>query len=222
MVRMRGFLIKVIRPALQVIIVITIVAVFLYAQRTYKTEQLFFLRLTEIYGILAVIYLYITLIISPFYAIFSDYPFATLLRLAKRPIGQGAFVFALIHATIGFFKQLAGFKGVFFLSGSDLISFFAGLGALLILTILGITSADWAVRLLGGKEWKLLHRFTYVAGVLVVLHMFLFGSHFDNLSLWPSKVALVAVCYLLLLEALRIIKWLKLKRLKKEKEPTKV
>lgn len=212
---MHGFLLKIIRPVIQIITLATIVLIYLYTQRTYKNPQVIFVHLTQFYGIAAVIYLYITLIISPFYAIFSDYPFSNLLRVAKRPVGQGAFIFALLHAAIGLFKQLNGFRGILFLSGSDLVAVIAGVGALLILALLGVTSFDWAIRLLGGKEWKFLHRLVYVAAFFIVVHVFLFGTHFNDGSLWTTKVSFVLVGYLLLLEVLRTIKWIKMKQKKK-------
>ncbi len=53
----------------------------------------------------------------------------------------------------------------------------AGMGALLMLIPLAVTSTAGMVRRLGGAAWRRLHRLVYLAGVLVVLHF-----------LWLAKV----------------------------------
>jgi sulfoxide reductase heme-binding subunit YedZ len=46
----------------------------------------------------------------------------------------------------------------------------AGLGALLLLTPLALTSTAGMVKRLGGRAWRRLHRLVYVAAILAVLH----------------------------------------------------
>jgi sulfoxide reductase heme-binding subunit YedZ len=46
----------------------------------------------------------------------------------------------------------------------------AGLAAWLLLLPLAATSFNWAIRKLGGKRWKRLHKLVYVAAVLGVVH----------------------------------------------------
>jgi len=46
----------------------------------------------------------------------------------------------------------------------------AGLAAWLLLLPLAATSFNWAIRKLGGKRWKRLHKLVYVAAVLGVIH----------------------------------------------------
>lgn len=216
---MTRLLAKIIRPFMQLMIVAMVIGTFLYLFYLYEDTHLFYIRLTEAYGIIGIIYLYFSLIISPFYAVFSDYPFISLVRLARRPIGQGAFIFGFLHGTIALFKLLGGIEGLFFITGKDLYAILAGICALFLLTVLGITSFDWAIRLLGGKQWKSLHQATYVVGVLVVIHVFLTGSHFRNTSGHVSKIAIVAIGYLVFLEFLRIVKWWKMKQLKQQALP---
>ena len=52
-----------------------------------------------------------------------------------------------------------------------------GFGALLLLTPLAATSTTWAIRKLGGANWRRLHRLVYAAALLGVLHY-----------LWLAKV----------------------------------
>ena len=83
-----------------------------------------------------------------------------------------------------------------------------GLAAVLITLPLLITSADWAVRALGGSAWKVLHYSAYTIFWLVVLHTayFLFihyTEHFHrtpppdlNWFQWPFVILTIAVATL--------------------------
>ncbi len=51
------------------------------------------------------------------------------------------------------------------------IAFWAGLAAFVIVAVLGLTSRDGAMRRLGSRRWKRLHRLSYVAAGFVVLHV---------------------------------------------------
>ena len=62
-----------------------------------------------------------------------------------------------------------------------------GAAALVILLVLAATSTDGAVRRLG-RNWRRLHRLTYVAGVLVVVH---YAWTFKELRTTPTVVAAV-------------------------------
>lgn len=69
----------------------------------------------------------------------------------------------------------------------------AGLAALLILIPLAITSTKgWQRRL--GRTWKRLHRFAYLAGVLVVLHyVWLVKADVREPLLWGGALAVLLV-----------------------------
>lgn len=95
----------------------------------------------------------------------------------RRMIGVGALAWALAH---------------FLLFGIDLMFDVAkvmeevvkrpylvvGFAALLILAVLGATSLDAAMRRLGGKRWRNLHRLAYLAALLGVVH-FLMQAKFN-------------------------------------------
>ena len=69
----------------------------------------------------------------------------------------------------------------------------AGLAALLILIPLAITSTKgWQRRL--GKTWKRLHRFAYLAGVLVILHyVWLVKADVREPLLWGGALAVLLI-----------------------------
>lgn len=89
----------------------------------------------------------------------------------RRPLGLTAFLYASTH-----FFLFIGIDYAFnprLLSEAILEKPYAlvGLAAFLILTVLAITSFRWWMKNLG-KVWKRIHRFVYLAGVLVVIHYF--------------------------------------------------
>lgn len=90
----------------------------------------------------------------------------------KRPLGLQSFYYAtlhmLIYAVIDFGLNLK------FLWQSFLNNWYlwAGVPAFLILLVLAVTSLK-SLKVKLGKKWKPLHRFVYLAGVLVVIHYLL-------------------------------------------------
>jgi sulfoxide reductase heme-binding subunit YedZ len=88
----------------------------------------------------------------------------------RRLIGLFAFFYAVIHFTIFLVFDLE-------LSFGDLTHevmkrpyITVGFSALVILSMLAITSPQVMVRKLGGKRWQALHRLIYLAAALGVLH----------------------------------------------------
>ena len=87
----------------------------------------------------------------------------------RRALGLYAFLYAAIHFAIfigldyGFDLRLVG------LELAEKRYILVGAAALLILLLLAVTSTKgWQRRL--GKAWKTLHRWVYLAGVLVIYH----------------------------------------------------
>ena len=75
-----------------------------------------------------------------------------------------------------------------------------GAAALVILLVLGATSTDGAVRRLG-RNWRRLHRLTYVAGILVAVH---YAWSFKELRTLPLAIAaLLAVLLVLRVPVIR-------------------
>lgn len=88
----------------------------------------------------------------------------------RRMIGLFAFTYAVLH--------LLSYVGVdqFFdwgLIAAEIVKrryILVGMATLLILSALAATSTDSAIRRLGGRNWRRLHRLVYAAGALAVLH----------------------------------------------------
>lgn len=167
------------------------------------------IKLEQIYAFLALVYLYITLLIGPFCYTFRSFPLHELLIKARRALGVSAFYFSLLHSLLAFFGQLRGFSGLGFLSNTYFVAVSIGFFSLVILVLLTITSFDYAVAKMKFKNWKLLQRFVYLAGILILIHAVLLGTHFSDLSGITAQITFIALSFLLLLEAPRFDSLLK-------------
>lgn len=160
-------------------------------------------QLTRAYALTAVSFLYLALLVTPFTKAFPGLHLTPQLIHARRALGVSAFLFAALHAFFAFTKELGGFGGLPYLRTDYLAAVAAGAVAVTILLLLALTSFDGMVRRLG-PSWKKLHRFVYLAGVLVLFHALSIGTNFADLRTPASRLALLAVFGLFILEALRL------------------
>ncbi len=120
-------------------------------------------------GLTALVFLVASLACSPLRELF-DWPWAVGLR---RMLGLFAFFYAMLHfATYAALDQRLNLPAIF----ADVTKrpfIIAGFSAFVILVPLAATSTAAAVRRLGFRNWKRLHRLVYLAGALAVLHFFL-------------------------------------------------
>jgi len=88
----------------------------------------------------------------------------------RRMLGLFAFFYASVHfLTYAGLDQVLDLKAIW----ADVTQrqfIFVGFAALLLLIPLAVTSTDAMVRRLGFNRWKLLHRLSYVAASLAVIH----------------------------------------------------
>lgn len=161
------------------------------------------IRIAQVFALTSVAYLYLALFISPFYHSFSNFKFKSQIIKARRGLGVSAFYFGLLHGSFEFFLQLGGFEGLGFLSDKFLLAISLSFTALVILSFMAATSFDFMIRKLGYVRWKMLHRFVYLAGILILIHALMLGTHFANLSDTIPTIFFFAFALLLLLEAQR-------------------
>jgi methionine sulfoxide reductase heme-binding subunit len=121
--------------------------------------------ITQRTGKLALIFLTLSLACTPLNTLFGLRQALTV----RRALGLYAFLFAVLHFII--FSGLDyGFNGSFILQDTLQKPYvWVGAATLLILSAMALTSFRWWMKKLG-KNWKLLHRLVYLAGLLVVLH----------------------------------------------------
>ena len=124
-------------------------------------------------GFVACLLLATVLTFTPLRVLFPKWGVAQALNRHRRLVGVSAFAYALLHFTVQVYYQYDGtYDGTVTQLGKELRKPFqlTGLVALTILFVLTVTSANAAVRALGGKAWKNIHRFAYVAAALVAYH----------------------------------------------------
>ncbi|MCB0213268.1 MAG: ferric reductase-like transmembrane domain-containing protein [Anaerolineae bacterium] len=108
--------------------------------------------------------LVLSLSCTPLYILFN---WRQVLSL-KKATGLYAFMYATLHFL--FFAAERGWLAMF-----NEFNFVMGLISVLIMLPLALTSTEWAMKRMS-KNWKLLHRAAYAAGVFAVLHVALLGE----------------------------------------------
>lgn len=162
----------------------------------------------QTYSFLALIYLYLSLLPSPLYSVFPTFPFRGLFIKARRSIGVSAFIFAGLHGYFSFMNVIGGLPGLKLLDQVYAMEMSLGSFSFSILILMASTSFDKAVALLGPTRWKNLHRFVYLAGILIIFHVYLIGPHFVNRFSSQSIIFFTALVILFSLEAIRLKKYL--------------
>lgn len=126
----------------------------------------FFLRTT---GVLTLIFLLITLLVTPLRKYFA---WNNLIKF-RRMLGLFAFFYGFLHLiTYSIFDKSLGISAI----AEDIWQrpFIAvGMFAFFLLIPLAVTSTNSMVKRLGGKNWSRLHKLTYVAAVLGVIHFWM-------------------------------------------------
>lgn len=146
------------------------------------------------YGLVACLTLVAVLTFTPLRVVFPKSTLALALNRHRRLVGVTAFFYALLHVAFHFNYE-AGFDSF----GRNIVKPFilSGVVAFVILLLLAATSPAAAVRALGGRRWKALHRLVYVAAALVAYHQAAASKVFPPQVLWIFVP-------LILLEAMRV------------------
>ena len=121
------------------------------------------------WGFVACVLLAIVLTFSPLRVLFPRSGVAQALNRHRRLVGVSAFAYALLHF-VAHARHV--WDGDFETLGKEIQKPFqlTGLIALVILLVLTITSLHAAVRWLGARAWKNLHRLAYIAAALAAWH----------------------------------------------------
>lgn len=163
------------------------------------------IRIEQSFGFISFLLLYIAVLASPFTKVFPKLELNNYYLHARRAIGVLSFYYAFLHVYITFFSQLNGFAGLSYFDARYNTALLAGCITLGILAIMTMTSLDWAVRVMHFKNWKLLHRLVYIAGIALLVHVVIIGPHYAHVSLL-GIFTYACLAFLLLLEILRIRK----------------
>lgn len=139
-------------------------------------------------GFVACVTLAVVLTFTPLRVLWPKWGVAQALNRHRRLVGVAAFVYAALHLA----THLV-YEGI--LDDSSLLPVIlraivkkpfqlTGLIAFTILLLLAITSPHAAIKWLGGKVWKNLHRLVYVAAGLVAYHQAAARKLFPMQVLW--------------------------------------
>lgn len=158
-----------------------------------STDQLFYIRAQEICGLICLLYWYIALIISPLGYVVGKQRMKRF-EFARRAIGVSAAYFALLHAGIAIWGQLGGISSFGLLPTLFVWSLIGGLIGILILVAMAATSFDKVISIMSYRKWKWLHRFVYGGFMVVVLHIWVIGTHVTYPFLqWTAFVLLITL-----------------------------
>lgn len=124
-------------------------------------------------GFTACILLATVLAFTPLRVLWPRWGVAQALNRHRRLVGVAAFAYALLHLTAHVIYETgldwSQLGHVFQVAATKPFQL-VGLIAFAILLALAVTSPNAAIKALGGKRWKMLHRLAYVAAALAAYH----------------------------------------------------
>jgi methionine sulfoxide reductase heme-binding subunit len=138
-------------------------------------------------GFVACVLLAVVLTFSPLRVLFPQWGVALALNRHRRLVGVSAFAYAALHLTTHLLYEGATDPSLLPTILRAVVNKpfqLTGLIAFTILLVLAATSSNAAVRWLGGKVWKNLHRLAYVAAALVAYHQAAARKIFPMQVLW--------------------------------------
>jgi sulfoxide reductase heme-binding subunit YedZ len=162
-----------------------------YTHRLGANPQEFATRAT---GLLALVFLLLSLAVTPFRKALGQ-PWLARLR---RMLGLFSFFYGTLHLlTYVWFSKAFQVEAILADIGKrPFITF--GMASFLILVPLAITSNNRVIRWVGGKRWNQLHRLAYVAGIGGVVHFYMLVKADTRLPLLFAGVLGILLGYRIL------------------------
>jgi methionine sulfoxide reductase heme-binding subunit len=160
-----------------------VVPLLLVPNPTAQTDPLKFILLHL--GFTASVLLAVVLTFTPLRVLFPKWSVAQALNRHRRLVGVSAFGYGIVHYSVHILYE-GGLEFLPITLKADVSKPFlvTGMIALTILLVLAITSLNAAIRWLGGKTWKNLHRLAYVAAALIAYHQSAAKKIFPVQVLW--------------------------------------
>jgi sulfoxide reductase heme-binding subunit YedZ len=176
----------------QILIHIGSILPFLFLAYDYLFDRFFRFNIQQIEyrtGRLAIIWLLLSLTSTPIFKILG---FGQAIKVRKT-LGRYSFFYALLHVFTYFVLDYAlNFRLILQTLGDTVYIIFGAL-SFTILLALAVTSNKKAMVFLK-KNWKRLHRFVYLAGIMAVIHWFLIvKADFRNPILAATALVLLLI-----------------------------
>ncbi|HXQ72089.1 MAG TPA: protein-methionine-sulfoxide reductase heme-binding subunit MsrQ [Pyrinomonadaceae bacterium] len=151
---------------------------------------------TRTTGMLTLIFLCLTLAITPLRKIFG---INSLVKF-RRMLGLFAFFYGSLHLLtyVWFDRQFKLLSTIQDVAQRPFILF--GMTAFVLMLPLALTSTNRMVKRLGGKRWARLHRLVYLAGIAGVIHFWMLVKADTSLPLTFAFIVLFLLGYRLLLK----------------------
>lgn len=204
MTRTRSSLLDNVRFYILAASVLASLAILAWLRLQTSDSQLWLIRTEQLYGYIAIGYWYVALVLSPLSKVTGMRGPIPLFLFSRRAIGVSAAYFALLHTGISFWGQVGGPAGISLLPSRFDWALGMGVVMLVILLLMAATSFDRVIRFMTFRRWKMLHRLTYIGGVLAIFHVWLIGTHIAYP--WVQQIAYAALVVLFGLEAWRLTK----------------
>ncbi|MBU62809.1 MAG: hypothetical protein CMI26_09935 [Opitutae bacterium] len=154
-------------------------------------------------GNVAIAYFLIVLCLTPLKKIFSRAKLVSALNRHRRLVGLTVFFYAVLHLILYFDDGLNRLFDEWYLFYIQ-----CGLASFVTLSVLAITSNGRAVRKLGGKRWKKLHRVLYLVIPALLYHKGWAGKASPD----QIREALIWFAPMLLLQGVRLTKFFSAKK----------
>jgi sulfoxide reductase heme-binding subunit YedZ len=119
--------------------------------------------------------------LTPLRVLFPRSQIIAALNRHRRAIGVSACVYGLLHVSAHILYE-GGWGGLMQSLSKPFIWY--GLAGLSILLALAITSNQFSIRKLGGRNWKRLHRLAYIAAALLIYHQAIAGKGHWHIARW--------------------------------------
>jgi len=153
--------------------------------------------LTRTTGMLTLVFLMLTLAVTPVRRVFR---WNSVIKL-RRMLGLFAFFYGFLHLlTYISFDRFFNFRSI----PNDVLSrpfITFGMIAFLLMFPLAITSTNKMVKRIGGKQWNRLHKIVYGAGVAGALHFWFFVKSDTRLPLTFAFILLLLLAHRLLVKS---------------------
>jgi len=117
-------------------------------------------------------------------AIFKWFPQTAKNWRVRRYLGVSGHVFIVMHTSSVLFLLFdANYRALFYTFNPVENPIIFGAIAYVILWVMALTSFDWAMKKIGPRRWKFIHRFVYIAYPALILHfIFMNPALLNNLA----------------------------------------